>query len=285
MFAGAAREFVLSDPRLNLWSGIRDAAIEHFGINKILWWPGSYKNPTGHLLSSQVACVNHLFALRDQQDLATLLLQSIDNAVVSAEKVYDGYVEFEFIGWEKQHLKEKGYTRGANCTSVDAAMIGKKKDGTLCLFLFEWKYVETYVQTNKYIPARAKVYDELIMSETSPFRKKSPPVYYYEPFYQLMRQTLLGWMICKNQDRGCTEYHHIHVVPAGNKELSEKVTSPELRAIGGENISEVWKGVLADPDRFTSTTPEELMTPLRGKGNDQLLLNYLSVRYAGGPLG
>jgi len=37
-------------------------------------------------------------------------------------------VEFEFIG-RRQYLKEKSWTRGTNCTSIDTAMIGKIKKG------------------------------------------------------------------------------------------------------------------------------------------------------------
>ena len=63
VFFGKEREFVLDEPSLNLWEGIRMDAFEYFKRNEIPWWRGKDDNPTGHLLSSQVACVNHLYYL------------------------------------------------------------------------------------------------------------------------------------------------------------------------------------------------------------------------------
>lgn len=278
LFFGKAREFVLTDPALNLWEGIREDAISYFGQNNIQWWKGNGDGPTGHLLSSQVACINHLYALRQRQDLATLLLQSLDSTVVSAAIVDDGYVEFEFIG-SQQYLKEKGFTRGANCTSVDAAMIGILPNGDRCLFLIEWKYTESYSEENKYIPERARVYDDLITAPDSPFQEKTPEVYYFEPFYQLMRQTLLGWKLSQNSDHGCTQYRHVHVVPDQNLELINTVTSPQLRVSYGQNISGVWRAVLERPELYVSTSPERLLAPLSQGQDSKSLLSYLRKRY------
>ena len=68
LFSGKAREFVLSEASANLWDGIRDDAIEYFTCNRIPWWRGDGNEPTGHMLSSQVACVNHLYLLRQRPD-------------------------------------------------------------------------------------------------------------------------------------------------------------------------------------------------------------------------
>jgi hypothetical protein len=279
LFFGKEREFVLTDPGLNLWEGIREDAKDYFNRYKIQWWKGNNEGPTGHLLSSQVACINYLYALRQRQDLATLLLQSINPSVVSAVIVDDGYVEFEFIG-QQQYLKEKGFTRGANCTSVDAAMIGELSDGERCIFLIEWKYTESYDNADLYVKERAMVYDELITAPDSPFVEKAPEVYYFEPFYQLMRQTLLGSLLAANRDHGCSQYHHIHVVPSGNKELLDNVTSPVLRSKYGQNISTVWRSVLASPGRFTSISPEKLISSLIQGKDSRSLLTYLKKRYS-----
>ena len=61
--------FVLEQADKNLWTKIRKEAIEYFADKKIVWWPGSAE-PSGHLLSSQVSCVNHLFFLRKDKDAA-----------------------------------------------------------------------------------------------------------------------------------------------------------------------------------------------------------------------
>ncbi len=81
MFSGIPREFVLSDPAGNLWEGIRDGAIEYFARNRIAWWGGEGNEPTGHMLSSQIACLNHLYAIRQRPDLARLMQRFDDSAV------------------------------------------------------------------------------------------------------------------------------------------------------------------------------------------------------------
>ena len=60
MYRGKERPFVLMDGMNNLYAPIRSEVVKYFRDNKISWW-GGYR-PTGHTLSSQVACLNHLFA-------------------------------------------------------------------------------------------------------------------------------------------------------------------------------------------------------------------------------
>ena len=281
VFSGSPREFVLADARLNLFEGARAGALAYFDRNKISWWKGTRGSggdeggddlPTGHLLSSQVACINHLFPLRNDQARATAVLRAIDSDVEAAETVDDGYVEFEFIG-ENQYLQEPSFTRGANCTSIDAVMIGRRNDGSRRLFLIEWKYTEEYRVEDKYIEKRARVYDTLIAAEDSPLNAIEPKAFYYEPFYQLMRQTLLGHELAKHRDHGCTSYTHVHACPKDNLDFHNRVTSPGLT---GANVAEAWRNVLKNPALFVSATPEALLAPL---GLADPWLQYLSARY------
>ena len=274
VFFGKKREFVLNDSTLNLWENIREDAQEYFKRNKISWWMSKNK-PSGHLLSSQIACINHLYYLRQKKDLATAVLTGIDKEIIEAVIVDDGYVEFEFIGF-KQYLEEKSWTRGANCTSIDAVMIGKNTKGKKIFFLIEWKYTEFYRPKNKYIKARAKVYDNLIKDKRSPFIKKDVRAYYYEPFYQMMRQTLLGWKFVENKDHCCSDYQHIHVIPNENKELLENITSPYLK---GKDISEAWKSILFNPNKYKTISPQELLSPCSEIVDNESLLSYLKRRY------
>jgi len=275
IFFGKEREFVLNDPALNLWEGIRVDALQYFKRNKISWWLGEKDDPTGHLLSSQVACVNHLYYLRQKKDLAVAVLKGIDSEITEALIVDDGYVDFEFIG-SKQYLKEKSWKRGANCTSIDAVMIGKNRKGQKIFFLIEWKYTEYYSSEDRYIPPRAEVYDYLIKDRRSPFKNKNVRAYYCEPFYQLMRQTLLGWKFIENKDHCCSDYHHIHVIPKENKELLQKITSPGLK---GKNISEAWKSTLNSPDKYRTISPQDLLSPCFKLKDSKSLLSYLKKRY------
>ena len=74
--------------------------------------------------------------------MATAILKGILNNIEGAVTVDDGYVEFEAIG-ENNYLGEKSHTRGANSTSIDAIMVGKKNDGSNILILIEWKFYES----------------------------------------------------------------------------------------------------------------------------------------------
>ena len=275
MFLGKKREFVLKDPYLNLWESIREDAIEYFDKNSIPWWDGNGKLPSGHLLSSQVACVNHLYFIRQRKDLATAILKNIDNEITGALIVDDGYTEFEFIG-SKPFLGEKSFTRGANCTSVDAVMIGENKKGKRKFFLIEWKYTEHYAPHSKYIRQRAEIYDPLIINKESPFIELKPEKFYYEPFYQLMRQTLLGWKLVEHNDYGCTDYYTVHVIPKENYELLSNITSPGLY---GNTISESWKSVLKEPDKYMTIAPNDLLSPCFEMVDTQSWLLYLRKRY------
>lgn len=103
MFMKKPRPFVLSKPELNLWIGIREDALDYYKSNHIPWWD-SGNEPTGHLLSSQIACINHLYFIRQRQDLATLILRNIDVSIQRAISIDTGFVEFEKAGSERLDL-------------------------------------------------------------------------------------------------------------------------------------------------------------------------------------
>lgn len=276
IFMGKEREFVLEDPILNLWEGIRFDAVDYFRRNNISWWKGKTEEPSGHLLSSQIACINHLYFLRQRQDAATHILKNIDSDVDKACVVDDGFVEFEFIG-EKQYLKERGFTRGANCTSVDAVMIGLLKTGEKRLYLIEWKYTEEYASEDKYIPERASVYDPLLTSSDSPFIDTvDVRGFYFEPFYQLMRQTLLAEQCVKNNDHGVASYRHLHIVPEENVELKTKITSTYF---SGRDIHEVWMNTLKNKSNFIPISPKEYIEPVKSLKDTLSITEYLKGRY------
>ena len=276
VFYGKARDFVLKDPSLNLWDGIREDAKQYFRKYKIPWWKGNAGDPTGHLLSSQVACLNHLYYVRQRKDIATALLKRINPDIVEALVIDDGFVEFEYIG-KKQHLKEKSFTRGANCTSIDAVMLGVTSAEKRILFLIEWKYTETYVTENLYKKARADVYDSLIAQPTGPFVVGiNPQGLYFEPFYQMMRQTLLGCLFAQNREMKCDSCVNIHVIPNDNVELKGNITSPTLR---GHDIHVAWKHILKIPDSYVSIDPVSLLKDAEHLVDTKSWLSYLNARY------
>jgi len=103
-----------------------------------------------------------------------------------------------------------------------------------------------------------------------------PESLYYEPFYQLMRQTLLGWKMAQAGEYQCDEYIHVHVIPENNVELRERVTSPRLK---GDTMSEAWKSVLREPGRYKVISPEEFMKPAFTCPDTQSIKSYLQKRY------
>lgn len=283
---GLKYPFVLQDASRNIWEGIRHNALAYFRNNNIPWWMSTPEMPTGHLLSSQIACVNHLYYVREQREFATKILQNIDDRIINAEEIHypdtdAGYVAFEIVGKEN-YLGEHQHTRGANATSVDAVMVGKKADGKNILVLIEWKYTEYYEKGKSlFIPSREKIYNPLLASMDSPFKvierngKYFEPLY-YEPYYELMRQTLLGWKMVSANEYNCDEYIHLYVVPEANKELLLQNIAPGLE---GENLKDAWLKILKMPDRFRIISPEQLLRPLKNESGTDTIIKYLEKRY------
>lgn len=123
----------------NLLPDVRDAAIELFAGLGIPWHRGVTGGPTNHLLSSQVQCINALMPMvtgparivggfGDQLDIAEVL------------EIEPGrFLTFEYIS-PTDYLSESVdglRTRGANCTSVDAAFEYRTSAGKTELALVE----------------------------------------------------------------------------------------------------------------------------------------------------
>jgi hypothetical protein len=280
--------FVLKKPMINLWEGVREDAISYFIENEIPWWEGTDDGPTGHLVSSQVACVNHLFFLRQRQDLATVILKKIDKDIISAERLDDGYVEFEVIG-KNNYLGEHQHTRGANATSIDAVMLGRKAKKNI-LVSIEWKYTENYSGESLYKESRWKIYNPLLEEPNSPIRSENtkgdnPDEYYkilyYEPYYQLMRQTILSWKMANANEYGADDYIHLHIVPDENVEMLEGVTSKGLQIVGDDSLCMefAWKSVLKDSSKYKRISPSNFIEPIKKEKDTKSLFQYLEKRY------
>lgn len=277
------RTFVLKDHALNIWAGVREDAIDYFRRNTIPFWD-SGNEPTGHLLSSQIACINHLYFVRQRQDIATAILQGIDNnvrtALVMGNDSDSGYVDFEVVG-SKNYLGEKLHTRGANSTSVDALMLAELNNGLRKLFFVEWKYVESYGKTSKAEgesgQTRIKTYTPLLMQSDCPIKVSNIEGLFTEPYYQLMRQTLLAHEMTKAKEYGAGNYFHLHVIPRENKELKEVNTTDGK--LSGNTLEETWKNVLKSPQFYRAVDPKDFLEPARKCIDTITPLTYLEQRY------
>ena len=183
------------------------------------------------------------------------------------------YLSFEFVG-EKTHFDgEKGWPqRGANCTSVDFSFLFKRYDGRSQLVLGEWKYTEEY--RGRRLPSKCAVNRtqwETYKEEFEMWRQEKPKLpsyeaFFVEPFYQLMRQTLLAKKMERERELGADIVLHVHISPKANRELSDVFTSPIFKEYG-QTITEAW-GKIAPRDRFAAISSEELLTNINEVSKD-----------------
>jgi hypothetical protein len=283
--------------QLNLWENIRADALIYFSAKEIHWHTNRMENnldtiPEGDMLSSNVSCVNHLFLLRKNRDYASAILKNIDKRIISAEIVCDGYgndgyIEFESWGTKNNNnpLNEKSHDRkrGEKSTSVDAIMVGKKDDGKNILILIEWKFTEDYTKNYngknkcKYIDGYHD-YHLLFADPNCPIQPiNNFKDLYYDPFYQLMRQTLFGWKMVEANEMGCDEYVHLHIIPKENLKIQE-IISPGFK-YNENNMSNVWKNLLKEPFKYKVLSPEELLSPLKNDQNTKDFFDFLKIRY------
>ena len=291
-FMGKARPFVLRDGMNNLYEPIRNDVLEYFTENNISWWGGG--KPSAHTLSSQIACLNHLFAIRSDKEAVLAMLNGVRDEFANVLEVECDFQPHQYIGFEvvteKDFLNEGTSTRGSNCTSVDALIRAEHKDGSIWLIPIEWKYTEHYNNQDKSKEdrqgeekgsngkgqRRVRRYSALTdaSSQLKSLESYYGSVYYQEPFYQLMRQTLWAENVVKLKEEKlkADNYMHIHVIPSANKDLLDKKYS-----VSGMTMEETWRSMLNDQSKYVIVDPRSLFAPIRDKYPE--LSSYLEKRY------
>ncbi|MEA4935008.1 MAG: hypothetical protein VB102_00055 [Paludibacter sp.] len=249
----------LLNSRNNLHNFMVQDVIDYFEKNEIVFWKtgisgvDEYKMPTGHTLSSQISCLNHLFPFRNDKKAVEDLF-----GISNPEKLDDGYITFEFTNKNITYLRESCETRGSKCTSIDA-FVKSNKIG----IGIEWKYTETDFDTTK-----AKDYWKQRYNERyKPLLKNSniienDTLISCQMYYELMRQTLLLEQMTIHDE--ITDYKNIVVCPKGNNELFECCNN--------------WKSNLKDDKKFEIIDPKELLVNIDSM-KYQPLIDYLSIRY------
>lgn len=291
-FMGKERPFVLKDGSHNLYAPIREQAIKYFRDNNVGWWGGS--KPSGHVLSSQVACLNHLFSVRNDADAVLAMLNNIRNEFTEVLPISSdaepAYIAFEVVS-DIDHLNEGSSTRGSNCTSIDAFIYARHMSGEKWLIPIEWKYTEHYNNQDKSNEdrdgeeegsngkgkERMSRYNDLISVSTQlkSLDEYVGSLYYYEPFYQLMRQTLWAENMVAHKDSErlvADNYLHIHVIPSENDELLQKKYKES-----GSTMEKSWRDMLTDQSKYVIVSPETLLAPVTSSYPE--LIDYLSTRY------
>jgi len=295
------KEEILLDGIYNIYEPIRNDVIKYFLENNISFWhsPRSkepFDKPTGHTLSSQVCCINHLFPIRHDEitvlSVAKFFCPGIKKVLpVPTDKDPQGYIQFESVT-DKDYLHELQITRGSKCTSVDALIYGQHDNGKKYIIPIEWKYTEYYDNRDKSVEDRvgeaqgtegkgkerlerySALIDESYYLKALPEYRNS--VYFYEPFYQLMRQTLWAeQMIINNKTETvkADDYMHIHFIPSKNVQLLEKIYKPS-----NKKMEATWRNCLKYNEKYKIIDPKELLKIVDNiKYND--LIQYLNKRY------
>jgi hypothetical protein len=200
------------------------------------------------------------------------------------------FLTFEYIG-QANYLGERvpmggKRSRGANCTSADAAVMFAEREGKRHVVLIEWKYTESYGGAPLAIAQsgtdRTRIYSHLFEEADGPLNKALLPDFsalFFEPFYQLMRQQFLAYKMEHAHERGADTVSVLHIAPAHNTDF-RRVTSPRLASIGPSAI-EVWKRLVRNPDRFLSACTEDLFGQpnLTDEPDMQEWWQYISNRY------
>ncbi|WP_407944712.1 PGN_0703 family putative restriction endonuclease, partial [Gemmatimonas sp.] len=131
---------------LTLLPEVRGQALALFAELGIPWHAGVGSGPGNHLLSSQVQCVNALGQMVHDPERIVASFGGVVNIESVLEIEPGRFLTFEYIG-DSDYLNEARNgqrTRGAHCTSIDAAFVVRSTDGLTVLVLVEWKYTESY---------------------------------------------------------------------------------------------------------------------------------------------
>lgn len=300
---------LLMDGKNNLYHQIADEVVLYFALNHISFHhlegdtDAGFCIPSGHTLSSQIACLNHLYPLRYDKEAVLEMARSIhpeieDVMPIETDKFLPGYIAFEVTS-KKDHLNEvkagQKPTRGKMCTSVDAMIYGKLKSDKKMIIAIEWKYTENYHETGKADKdysiengrneqegkgkERLRRYSSLIDNSIQLSLKNGDyrsSTYFFEPFYQLMRQTLWAEQMIVNKEYETIKadtFIHLHIVPDENKELLYY-----QYPVSSKGMEETWRSCLTDPGKYLVMDPKDLFAKI-DRIKYQSLIEYLSRRY------
>jgi hypothetical protein len=285
--------------RLAFYEPLADAILSYLAEEDI-----ALHSEALNLKSSQVACLNFLFPLRQDLDLAGSALHPF---LPGLHKVTG--IEFEYTGppeitkWLGEPSRGK---RGQNRTSIDAAIFWTGKSKRTYITLVEWKYTEHNFGECSAFEARCRSLD--VAKDRDPARSclltrggDQRSRHYWErmeaagislsafasvqgcpfqgPFYQLMRQFLLAAYL--RQTGKVNEVEVVSIGSARNTKLHE--VPPQLCSLVDrekEDIIGAWNAVLKGVPPMCHWTVEQFMARVNQiEGIDLGWRNYLRERY------
>ncbi len=295
-YRNAGRPFCLADgcSAENLHESLRKDAVDYFRACAIPWHDGLLEElnkeqprslPSNHLCCSQTACVNALAPMmRDPKLLRSVfsifLPELAEPLPMDRDQLLpDGtrpYLSFEWIGTQPYLSEGNRGTRGANATSAYFAFRFRRYDRRIHLVLGEWKYTESYGAKASPAPGDAKRQSNYRddFAKWSANRSGLPPyeAFFVDPFYQLMRLTLLARAMQDARRSGDGEMNAhvvsvVHVSPDANRQFAETFTAPVFRPFG-RTVTQAWNHVVADGS-FKPISSEGLLTAIEACANDE----------------
>jgi hypothetical protein len=280
----------------NLWEGIQESAVEHFRKNRIEW-----HDQKDNLLSSQIACVNLFFPLRDYKYLLAGFLKKLYPTLLNVTDI-----DFEYIGpSHKNYFNESG-GRGYSRTSSDVSIEWMNDNNEHNILLIEFKFTESSfggcgkgdnkhqercLQAEKIVSSpelcyRTEVkrpYWDMILAMDSPINKnvlsKRGTCPFKNDFYQLMRNQLFTKCLTDDKDAGFASAEFAICYDARNTKLLN------LReTFDGEiNPLKAWKLFLKDSNSFKHFTIQQLLDHIDNSSKMPLELrqwrNFLKEKY------
>jgi hypothetical protein len=237
-----------------------------------------------NLRSSQACCLNFVYYLRQNLDLASDVLRGWFPELLRVITI-----EFEYTGPEavtKWLGEPPGGMRGLNRTSVDAAIWWADANKKPRLTLVEWKYTETsfgncggytskgnpdpkhcrtldissinpptdcYLQQGDHPTNQRHYWDHMRTAGITPelFEKAGCP--FRGPLYQLLRLQLLANWLGQNTD------NQVGVAVACFKGNEELMASPGYLKHLDPDLPTAWKAFLEEAERFQVLYVEDLM--------------------------
>ena len=251
---------------LSLLPEVRERALALFAELGIPWH-GGRTHPSNHLLSSQVQCVNALGQMVDDPARIVAAFGQVLDIDTVLEIEPGRYLTFEYIGetdWFNES-PDRPRTRGAKCTSVDAAFRYRTSGSAVELALVEWKYTETYdaraPQEEADVTRRSRYWKALSASD-GPVRGELLDFTSLcdEPLYQLVRQQLLAHELEKHHAEGADVVRVVHVLSPANDGYQRSLHRDDQRALGA-TVSEVWQELLRHRDRFVPMDSAVFLDP------------------------
>lgn len=283
--------------------------------------------------SSQIACLNHLWYIAYNPDFVKALVNGLIENEDTAKRDDNENPQFKsvlplkdgrYIDFEVKDPKNKkdGHMKESQCTSIDALILAEKFSSEITLIVIEWKYTENDHSTDESIityknkkgttvysgKTRMETYNSLINKSRilNHLSKKDKypdnrddyksSVYYIQPFYELMRQTLwietfLGYdkkfdIYGKSKAVTINDYLHVHVIPEGNTALTDshyafnETTHKKDNSAEKKDLEGTWKAMLNEgyDDKYIITNPENLFDRVKDI-IDPKLKSYLEERY------